>query len=387
MALSDGAAIEAWAATARTSGGTPGDWTSLERNHATTVAVPLARGARLAALEVVLAEDMEEVAQQEAAGWLGATRVEVRPTTTRPRGALDWLPGATLTDKRGAALAISERAVLMGWLVSPDLNVVPAAQALATPAHSRLLETPAGQLLLSRARMDRSQDSAELGRNALHGATALSLAAVAADRDSEQDKLKTRLLQASAKLGGASDPIEELLSRARVGLTADAGDNLSASLALLAIVAERIHGTCPDAPCDGLERTEALAQAAKWSPQAASLAMAWRVVALKQAADTFSASYKRPSFGTSIMDIVDPLSGTGGGPVELSLLRYKTAEPTAILQISRLAGHPSTTDPDETLQAIHARLLSACDAALRARPSPAIAAELRKIHKRTQRSR
>jgi len=280
---------------------------------------------------------------------------------------------------------MAERSVLIGWLASADMDVILAAKALATPAHSRLLDTPTGALVLSRARQDRSPDSAELGRTALIGATTLALAIAAADRDAEQDRIKARIKTASENLGGKPDPVAALLERARIALTADAADPASAALALTAITAERLHGTCPEGVCGGLDRTKTLAQAAAWNAEATAVASAWRVVALKQAADTFSASHKKPSFGTTIMDIVDPLSGTGGGAVELSLLRYKTAEPTAVLQISRLAGHPSTTDPEETLRAINARLLAACDSALKGGLPKATAREIRAIRDRTRR--
>lgn len=384
MALPDGAALEAWADQARSVSISPADWINLERAHPGTAAVALARGARLAALEVVLAGDQDDATRQQAAAWLGATRVEVQPTTRQRRGALDWLPGATAADKKSAALFIAERGVLLGWLDGPDIQVGPAARAMAT--HDRLVDTPTGALLLSRARQDRSQDSAQFGRAALLGATTLALAAAGADRDSEQEALKTTLAEASAKLGAKADPIAVLLERARIALTADAGNNNSAGLALTAITAQRLHGSCPEGPCEGLDRTHNLATVRRWSTESAAIARAWQVVALKQAADTFEASHDKPSFGTTLLDVVDPLSGYGGGPIELSLLRYRTAEPTAVLQISRLAGHPSTTDPGETLKAIRARLIEACDAALKGRLPRGAAAEVRRIRDRARRA-
>jgi hypothetical protein len=384
ISLPDGAALEAWADQARSSSISPADWINLERNHPGTAAVALARGARLAALEVVLAGELDDATQQQVAAWLGVTRVEVQPTTHQRRAPLDWLPGATDADKKSAALVMAERGVLLGWLDGPDIQVGPAARALA--AHNRLMDTPTGALLLSRARMDRSSDSAQFGRAALLGATTLALAAAAADRDSEQEALQAKLAEASAKLGGKADPIGVLLERARIALTADAGDTASAGLALTAITAQRLHGSCPEQRCEGLDRTQTLATVMRWSTESAAVARAWQVVALKQAADTFEASHDKPSFGTTLLDVVDPLSGFGGGSVELSLLRYRTAEPTAVLQISRLAGHPSTTDPDETLKAIRARLIEACNAALKGRLPRGVAAEIRRIRDRARRA-
>ena len=68
MGVKGGPAIEAWAAVARGARATPSDWTTLERSHPGTIAVPLARGAKLAALEVVLAQKMDEPQQQQVAG-------------------------------------------------------------------------------------------------------------------------------------------------------------------------------------------------------------------------------------------------------------------------------------------------------------------------------
>ena len=48
-----GAAIEQWARVARANATMPSDWTNIEAHNRGTIAVPLARGARLSRLEVV----------------------------------------------------------------------------------------------------------------------------------------------------------------------------------------------------------------------------------------------------------------------------------------------------------------------------------------------
>jgi len=385
MALQDGVAIEAWAAVARSTRSTPADWTQVERSRPGTAAVALARGARLAALEVLLAGELEIPAQQQVAAWLGATRVEVHPTTNNSRGPLDWLRGATPEEKREAALTMSERAVLLGWLDGPGIDVVPTAEALTAPAHTRLADSPAGALIRSRAARDRAPSAAENGRAALIEATVLALATVAADRDVEQEALRVRVARAAEKLGGKKDPLATLLHRARISLTADAGSDASAGLALVALTAQQLFGHCPEGHCASLSRTQALETATRWGPSVTPLARAWQVVALKQATDTLSASYKKPSFGHTLIDVVDPLSGTGGGPVELSLLRYRTAEPTALVQISRLASGPPTTVPAEVIAVLRAHLVSACDAALSTRLPREVASEIRRIRDRARR--
>ncbi len=385
LSLQDGAALEAWAAIARRSAATPSDWAQLEQSHPATPVVALSRGARLAALEVSMADSMDEAAQQKAAAWLGTIRVDVRPTTSKPKQPMDWIPGITAEEKRQGALRIAERMVLLGWLESPEIDILPAATALTDSAHTRLRDTPAGNLVVTRASDERSPSAGEVGRSALLEGTRLALASVAADRDTEQDELKLVLQAAKNTLGTEEDPIATWLKRARIGLSADASNDESASLALIALTAERLLGTCPDVPCEGLDRTQTLQQAASWTPQSMPLARVWQVIAVKQAADTLESSYKKPSFGQTLLEIADPLSGTGGGPVELSLLRYRVAEPTALLQISRLAQGPASTDALEVITSVRAHLVRTCDAALKERLPADIARQIRKIRDRARR--
>jgi hypothetical protein len=385
LKIRDGAAVEAWSSVARMNQVTPADWTQLEQTHTGTAAVALARGARLAALEVLLAGDVEAPAQQQVAAWLGATRVETHPTTKNPRGPLAWIPGTTITEKRQAILTIAERSVLLGWLDGPGIELKPAAEALTAPAHTRLLDSPAGALIVSRAALERAEDPARIGRAALADATELALATVAADRDKEQEALRLRHAKLAKALGGKAGPLKTLLHRARISLMADAGADASAGLALVALTGERLFGHCPDGHCASLDRTQALTSAARWGPEVAPFAHAWQVVAVKQAVDTLASSYKKPSFGYTLIDVVDPLSGTGGGPVELALLRYRSADPTALLQISRLARGPGTTLPEEVIAATRAHLARVCDAALASRPPRAIGAEIKRIRDRARR--
>jgi len=290
-----------------------------------------------------------------------------------------------MSDKRDAALLMAERSVLLGWMDGPDIDVEPAALALTQPGHSRMLDTPAGTLVRARAAKERSEDAAARGRAALNEASVLALATVGADRDAEQEVLKRRLANAQETLGNTQDPIGTGLHRARISLTADAGSNVSAGLALVAMTAERLFRTCPEGQCAGLDRTQVLESAARWGPEARAMARVWQVIALKQAVDTLVASHNKPSFGHSLIDVVDPLSGTGGGSIELSLMRYRTAEPTALLQISRLAQGPAATDSVEVIGAVKARLVRACDAALAERHSRAVITEIRRIRERARR--
>lgn len=375
--LPDGAAIEAWAMVARQPNPTPSDWTEVESRWAGTIAVPLTRGARLAAIEVSMTIELEVDAQRAVAGWLGATRIEADPTTQNPAEPMDWVPGSSPKQKREATLRMAERSVLLGWLDGPQLSLQSPALALSAGTYSRLANTPAGALLRARATDERDAGTASQGLLALKRATELALAEASADTDAEQEAYREQLTKEQTIVG--DKPTGAWLARARHGLTADAGNPNSAGLALVAIAAERIMGTCPDGACMGLERTQSLKAALRWSPHTASLVHAWQVVAVKRALDTLEVAHATASFGRTIPIIAEVLSGTGGGPVEQSLLRYRRKEPTALIQLSRLAGGAPSADIDGTIIAVRHRLIETCNAALSVQNQGPIAALIHRI--------
>ncbi|RME20346.1 MAG: hypothetical protein D6798_20710, partial [Deltaproteobacteria bacterium] len=123
-----GAPIAAWAELAAATGTTARDWFALERRYPGTLAVPLARGARLAVLESLVAGGLPAEAQVPVAGWLAPLSDLERRGPSDILPPLSWLvPGASVGGSDpalpAAVLHIAERAVLLGWLDGPELPV------------------------------------------------------------------------------------------------------------------------------------------------------------------------------------------------------------------------------------------------------------------------
>lgn len=77
-----GEPIVAWADLARRPNSDPTDWVALESQWPGSIAVPLARGARLAAMEVLLAGGADPAVDVRATTWLGPVMVSnVTPTS------------------------------------------------------------------------------------------------------------------------------------------------------------------------------------------------------------------------------------------------------------------------------------------------------------------
>ncbi len=262
---------------------------------------------------------------------------------------------------------MAERSVLLGWLDGPNMDLITPALALSSDNYSRLAGTPAGALLRARAAMEQDPEAGARGRQALQRATLLALAEAAADTDMEQASFRQRMANERKTVGEQREPIAAYLERARHGLTANASNPASTGFALIAIAGERIVGSCPDGACMGLDRTASLNAASRWSDETRRLMYAWHVIALKRAVDTLEVSHKTAGFGRSIPMIAEALSGTSGSPIELSLLRYRIKEPTALIQLTQMAGGPPTAAIEETITAVRQLLIDACNAALRER--------------------
>jgi len=380
--LPAGPAIEAWATIARRPAAPPNDWDAVEAAHRGTLAVPLVRGARLAAVEAA-------AAQPEALGeagmrllpWLGPVVIDAAPLPAGARGPLDWL-GRDPTAAQSGALKVAERAVLLGWLDHPTLPVAAAADALQPGVHDRLIDSPTGALLLARARGLRDPEAGAIGKQLLERATTYALQAVAADRDSEQERW--RATRAALPEPLQADPIAALLEQALPKLRADAGDDASASLALVALTAQRLHGSCPDTPCAGLDRVSTLATTERWSPDAAAPAAAWRVVAGKQALDSLEVTRERVGVPSAWLDLADVLTGTGGGSVRHTLIRTRGPDATTWLELSRLAGGRDATSWDEAHLALQDHLGRLCTAALDAEVTDEQRRTLERIRRRTE---
>lgn len=371
--IAGGEPIAAWARIYAEPRPMPADWWALERQWPGTLAVPLARGARLADLESILAAGLrtEDATRVVALLTPLADLDTVGPSDTRP--PLAWTtPGALSTDPSKTVLRMAERSVLLGWLDGPDLPLGAASAALQPGIHDRLIDAPAGALLQARA-AGLTDDQARLrGLHQLEQATTLALEVVAADRDEEQLRLKGLLADARAALGAAgvelSDdrqaPIDAALALARTELTADAGQDSSAGLALVALTAERLRNSCPEGACRGLDRVTTLRRAAAWHAQVAPLAATWRVIAAKQAIDRVEVTIGRPTFGASTADLVDVLLGEGAASVDLSLLRQQTAGPVTWLAITRATSAADATDAEDGLAALQRLLAEVCERAL-----------------------
>jgi hypothetical protein len=360
--LDEAPAIETWARTARQQDPFPADWATVETATLGTIGVPLARGARLAAIEVTQG-DWDEPLQQSIAAWLGLSGVEARPATSTPAEPLAWLVGHDAQEKLQTARHLATRMVLEGWFNGPTINLEATAQALESDAHTLLAESPYGKLILSRAAELRDPDSAKTGQQFFWEATGHALQWAAADSDSEQAIIQKQ--RATFRAQRNSTPTAWNLARARELLRLNAASDASTGLALVTIAAERIEGSCPDKPCDGLYRVAALTRASRWHSDAAAGAAVWQVIALKRALDTLEVSLDKPSLYRRLPQIADALTGSQEATIELAFLRHRTATPGMMLTISRMAGGQPTSDAMQAIEAVGIRLRDACDVALK----------------------
>ena len=381
--LDGGEPLVAWATLAIQSQPSPTSWAGLEAAQAGTMAVGLARGARLAKVESLLAAGEGLPIEEEAATWLAPLRSDAAIDPARTRGPLAWLGGPP-EERKDRALHLSERAVMLGWLDGPSVPAEPVVEAFRGGLAGQLLESPAGALLQARASGRKDQEAGEQGRIALQEATFMALQAASADRDVEQAAWAAERKRKQQELQ-TPDPIAFLLARARELLTRDGGQSGSAGLALVAMTAERLYGTCPDAPCGGLDRAATLARLEAWGPEVAPPARTWRVVALKRATDGFEVAHERPSFPIVAIDLADALLGAGAGSIDAALLGERTAGPSACLALSRATGLAMATDPTATLDALKARLTALSESALEVPQPPDQSLLLSRIHDRAGR--
>ncbi len=378
--IPNGHAIETWARVARTMNASPSDWMAVETATSGTVGVPLARGARLAALEVITG-DLDEALQKEVAAWLGLTRVQAQPGTSTPRQPLDWVEGRTPDEKRKTVIHMAERSVLEGWFEHPQLDIQPAATAIEADAHTGIASSPYGQLLQARALRLTDPDAGRTGRRFLHEATLMALKLAAADTDREQASVRVFRDEEEKRLG--APPVAWNLEKARKSFTQDAASVETTGLALVTIGAERLENSCPDTPCGGLDRVASITRASSWGKAPLASAAAWHVIALKRALDTLEVSLDKPTLGRRLPQVADTLAGIDETQITLPFLRYRVAAPGLLVSISRMADGPPTSDQKEALQSVKNRLLQACDNALNAGVSEEQAKVIQHIQRRT----
>lgn len=368
-----GEPLARWIEVAREPAPPAADWWALEHRFPGTEVVPFARGGRLAALETHLGE--VEAALDDAV----PLPRNPHPAGPDARPALAWL-GTSSTD---TLLGVTERSVLLGWLDGPALDTRPAGRQLAGDRWARLAAIPAGRLLRARAEGRRDAAQGAAGAADLALATTLMLETVAADTATDRTALQAEQARVLGTLGATTgDPVALLLTRAREALTADAGADASAGLALVALQAERWKGACPDAPCGGLDRGVGLHAAMGWGPAPAAAAGLWRVAALKDARDHLDAAYDRASFPGAVTETVEALLGLDPlAPLDRGILSRARPDATVHLALARAADGRDATDAKGLFEALDARLKREV-AAVRPLADPRSAAALDRISRR-----
>ena len=356
--LNEAEVLRIWSTVAATQAPTPADWVALEARTRGTVGVALARGAMLAGLEVSQG-DWGHPHQKVVAAWLGLTRVDARPLGGRHSAPLDWLPGTDPQTQLKNARHIAVRRVLTGWLDGPDIDLNAVGKAIQSDSYTSLIASPTGALIDARARDQRKPSDQAEGRDLLWAATAHAARWAGADSNKQQAILRQER-DTSRKAHGAT-PTTLALRAARAALEQDAGDAESAGLALVAITAERIIGTCPDIPCEGLGRVATLQRAALWGEDARVAALLWTIIATKQALDTLEVALDHPSLYRRLPEVADALSGLTQSPIALSFLRHRTSSPALYMALSRMADGPDITEKEDALDAIRRRLITLCD--------------------------
>lgn len=375
-ALPGGAPIEAWSGLARRADAGPEEWGALANTWRGTVAVPLARGAALAAVEVLSAvmpppgDPMGPPAALTVLRWLSPLTGDNRPTPSDIRAPYAWMQSGDPATLRRNILLVAERRVLLGWLEAPTIPLDAVGAALRPGLYDRLLAEPTGALLAARAAGASAPDRAEAGEIALRRATDLTLREVAADRDAEQREIASLLDQESAALGTLGDPVSALLATAREAFTSDASSDRSAGFALVALSAERLVGACAPGLCRDLDRTATISRSEVWHADVAPLARAWQVIALKRATDAFEVTVRLPSFGDSLPDIADALLGTSGGPLPVTAINRNLPTPQLLLELSRAAGGGDELSPEAVTRVLEARLVQTCERALELPQTP-----------------
>ncbi|MBO85521.1 MAG: hypothetical protein CL927_09190 [Deltaproteobacteria bacterium] len=368
---SDTEPIQAWLSAQSPLGIRPAALDALEVAWPGTVAVPLARGGRLAKLETTLpTAPPSEAGDRSLVVWMGSLTVSPTPGPSDVRPPLDWLAPERGPARQGL-VHIAERSVMLGWLSGPNIPLQPVADAMVEGRYDRLRDRPEGTLILQRAAGSSHPEKRQEALDALQLATTLAWTRAAADGVVEQQKAQALARSIAREIAhpSDSDPLPSLLSRAREGFSADASSPASTGLALVTIAAERLVGTCPDAPCADLGRIATLRQAEVWDPEVIPYARLWRLIAAKDALDQVTASVenKRPIYALPL--IADLMVGENGERVPLSLLLQRSLSPEAVLTITRGLDAPDGTQPAEAVAALEQHIETLCTRMPTAQPS------------------
>ncbi len=350
----------------------------LEDEWRSSSAVALARGYRLRIAENQLAQAGGVSQEQEALIVTLVTPLSGGASDeTLPRTALAWLVDGQRLESTVRSYA--DRWVLQGWMAHPSIPVDVLAPLLSAPQYDDLRETSMGRLVLARA--GGATADIEPGFADLEHATRLALQQAAADRDKEQAAW-AEVRRAEIEALSSEDPIGTLLKRAAATLTAGAGDDRAAGAALLALAADRWHGDCPQAPCKGVDRLETIHLASAWHPDLVWVASVWRVIALKEVLDSLEVGRETAMFPGVMVDLVDALLGTGGGPLDAQLLRQRRPDASLWLAVARAVGTEGVVDWEGTREALGQHLAAEAGRAIEVAPDQDVAAMLERIRSR-----
>ena len=176
-----------------------------------------------------------------------------------------------------------------------------------------------------------------------------------------------------------------MLDDAFASLVMDAGDDRSAGLALVALSARRLRGSCPGGACRDLDRASSIARAEGWHADVAPLARAWMLIALKASVDTVEVSLDRPTLTAALPELIDALVGTGDASFPSGILRRGGPSPQLFLDLSRGMGGPDQLDGTGLLANLKARLVAVADRALALPQPPELSEPLTRVRERAAR--
>lgn len=324
----------------------PAAFQSLEQEHPGTVAVVLARGWRLAAIEHFGTQLSSSLPLQRQAGlWLmpfGASGV-----TPQDRGPWSWLPPDQI-------LTYAEQWVFRAWLEAPDLPQQALAETLSDPTFDRLALSPEG-LILSAPR------AGDADLTALNDLVTLFLESVAADSNSEQARHRENIEALEEQLGVEHAALETYAQSVRLELGSAGGDRGRGG----ALMAWQVERWLDPSRGWGLDRSENLQRAARWEPSLEAPAAVLQVALLKDLVDRLEVGLKRGRITHLLPPLADALNGVGHARLPMRWLERPGPEPATWLDLTRAAGAPDGTTPEEGLAALNALLVERCTVALR----------------------